>query len=127
MIYLTEDEIIEIHDFVLEESGGLPGIRDANGLSSLVKQPAQFVFGQELYPDIFHKAAQLAIFISQGHVFNDGNKRTSLAVIQIFLEKNGYSLMINKEAAEEFALGVANKAYNRTKAAVWIEGHATLT
>ena len=34
MIYLTTAEIIQLHDWVIQQSGGSPGVRDINLIDS---------------------------------------------------------------------------------------------
>lgn len=92
VIYLTRDEIIVIHDRIIARTGGLEGVRLDGELILLETLPAQTAFGQELYPDIHSKAAVYIRKINSGHVFNDGNKRTSFAIAAEFMERNGFIL-----------------------------------
>jgi death-on-curing protein len=39
MRYLALDEVLELHRLLLEQSGGAPGVRDANVLDSALAQP----------------------------------------------------------------------------------------
>ncbi|MGX7420046.1 type II toxin-antitoxin system death-on-curing family toxin [Carnobacterium gallinarum] len=55
----------------------------------------QQIFGVELYPTIFDKAAYLWYTFSNYHCFYNGNKRTALVTTYIFLRVNGYCLNIN--------------------------------
>jgi len=43
--YLTVEEVISIHDMMIERYGGLQGIRDKNLLLSAVEIPKTAVFG----------------------------------------------------------------------------------
>ena len=65
------------------------------------------IFDTEIYPSILEKAAILPWKINQGHVFYDGNKRTSTFMLQIFLRSNGFDLDISDEEFVELALNVA--------------------
>jgi death-on-curing protein len=53
------------------------------------------IFEQDLYPEIIQKAGILAWRINAGHVFYDGNKRTSVEVCRLFLEINGFELKLD--------------------------------
>lgn len=55
--YLTVEQVIEIHDALLEDHGGLAGIRDKNALESAVNTPRSTMFGEELYKTLYDKAA----------------------------------------------------------------------
>jgi len=83
--YLTVADVIELHDREVE-----PGIRDYDLIDSAVAQPAQDVFGQELYPTVHLKAAVLLRGIVANHGFVDGNKRTGLKAMAKFYLYNGY-------------------------------------
>ena len=44
--------------------------------------------GQEAYPTLEEKAANLLYFVTKNHSFSDGNKRIAAAIFQYFLDKN---------------------------------------
>lgn len=69
------------------------GIKDADGLHSLVNQVKQGGFGVDyFYPSILRMAAYYWYTIATKQMFNNGNKRTAFVVALAFLENNGYSL-----------------------------------
>ena len=126
MEYLSREEIIIIHDTIIKETGGLEGVLDGHALLMLEAQPAQSVFGRELYPDIFKKAAFYARAISGGHIFTDGNKRTSIAVVNKFLRKNNYIFEPPRETKdlESFSISVAQNFLSLEEIASWIKKHS---
>jgi prophage maintenance system killer protein len=44
--------------------------------------------GQDVYPSVQEKAANLLYFIIKNHSFNDGNKRIAAAIFVVYLQKN---------------------------------------
>lgn len=126
MEYLDKEDIIAIHDEVLEKSGGLKGVLNEHALLMLEVQPKQGVFGQELYPDIYLKSAFYLRAINKGHIFTDGNKRTSMVVVQSFLEENNYSFELEDKELEDFALYVANSNLTLEEIALWIKDHSKI-
>lgn len=58
--------------------------------------------GEDLYPSIEEKAANLLYFITKNHSFSDGNKRIAAFLFIYFLEKNGilYDRSGNKRIAD---------------------------
>jgi prophage maintenance system killer protein len=58
--------------------------------------------GEDLYPSIEEKAANLLYFITKNHSFSDGNKRIAAFLFIYFLEKNGilYDSFGNKRIAD---------------------------
>jgi len=85
MRYLSIREILELHEIIIETSGGALGIRDIRALESSISQP-RLTFNQaDLYPDVISKAAALCFFIVMNHPFIDGNKRIGHAAMETFL------------------------------------------
>lgn len=109
MKYLSCDQVIEIHDVLIDEFGGLPGFRDRGLLESALAAPMMAVFGKELYETVFDKAAAYLHGISRNHPFNDGNKRTASAVTLMFLRINGKSPKYDTDKFIEFVLKVAHE------------------
>ena len=88
MEYLKKDHIFLIHSMVVDETGGMHGVRDYNAILSVEKLPKQKMFGKELYHTVFLKAAVYARTIIMNHPFIDGNKRTGMTTAFVFLERN---------------------------------------
>eukprot|EP01116_Phalansterium_solitarium_P007816 TRINITY_DN2076_c0_g1_i1.p1 TRINITY_DN2076_c0_g1~~TRINITY_DN2076_c0_g1_i1.p1 ORF type:complete len:266 (-),score=70.16 TRINITY_DN2076_c0_g1_i1:48-845(-) len=89
---LSEREVLEFHDALLLEFGGLPGILSRPALESALAQPFAGAFGTDFFQGPFQKAAAYAYFIGNNHPFSDCNKRTSLYVALEFLFRCGYLL-----------------------------------
>jgi death-on-curing protein len=87
MRYLTLAEIVNIHQWITDATGGASGIRDLAALESAIAQPKATFDMNDLYPTLVEKAAALCFSIVQGHPFLDGNKRAAHAAIAVFLEK----------------------------------------
>lgn len=96
-----------MHDAFLQEFGGLPGIRDINLLMSAVETPKGQMFGQDLYPTIYDKAAAYLYHIVCNHPFNDGNKRTGFGAALLFLKANSIPIKFNKKKYENLVVEVA--------------------
>lgn len=66
------------------------------------------LFGETLYPSLYHQAAAYMFYIIKDHVFLDGNKRTGLLCAVTFLEWNGIAFSpFDEDAVFEFVIGVA--------------------
>ncbi|MBI3189611.1 MAG: Fic family protein, partial [Ignavibacteriales bacterium] len=78
------EDVINLHDSIVEEFGGLSGVRDEGLLSASLKRPFTGLSdGTEFFPTIESKAAVLLQSLIQFHGFIDGNKRTGVAITQI--------------------------------------------
>lgn len=65
------------------------------GLSSLLGNLDQSVFGEPAYPSIEAKAAHLLYFVIKNHPFSDGNKRSAAFLFVDFLNRNGRLLNLD--------------------------------
>lgn len=70
------------------EASDLFGIERDNGLSAILGNLNQSVFGEPAYPTIECKAAHLLYFIIKNHPLSDGNKRTGALLFVDFLNRN---------------------------------------
>ena len=98
--FLTQEEILFIHQQEIQISGGDPTIRDREGVEACVDAPKASFGGDFLY-DIFGMAASYIASLAIRHPFLDGNKRTALASALTFLYINGYTISESHE--EELA------------------------
>lgn len=123
MIYLDFDQIIEIHDRILDSSGGLNGLRDKGGLEAAIIQPQMKVFGEELYHGVIEKAAILGFTLISNHPFLDGNKRIGHAAMEIFLLLNGYEIRGEVDDQEEIIIAVASGKIDKEVFTNWLSNH----
>lgn len=108
MIKLTKNQVIRLHEKLIEKTGGSTGILNMNALSSSLVTPFQTFDGVELYPSLEEKAAKLAYFLISNHCFVDGNKRIGLYVMLVFLELNNYELDFTQQELIDLGLGIAS-------------------
>jgi death-on-curing protein len=121
MKYLTREQILLIHSILIDETGGSHGVRDYHAIFSLEDLPRQSVFGKELYPTIFEKAAVLARNIIVNHPFIDGNKRTGITTASVFLESNGYILGVKDGKIKAFALRIVLERLSVKDISKWFQ------
>jgi len=65
------------------------GRERGGGLESVVASIYQGFAGQELYPTVQQKAANLLYLVVKDHPLSDGNKRSAAALFVTFLSRNG--------------------------------------
>jgi death on curing protein len=123
MRYLTIAEILETYRRVMDQTGGLVGIRDLGALESAVAQPYMTFSGDELYPSLAEKAAALGFSLIQNHPFADGNKRTGHAALESFLALNGHEINATLDEQVEIILSLASGKLSRQEFTSWIAGH----
>src|ERR1051326_7121024 len=87
-IFLTLEEVLELHQTQIATYGGTLGIRDMGLLDSAVNAPAATFGGEFLHSDFASMAAALLFSIVMNHPFLDGNKRTGSLAAYVFLQIN---------------------------------------
>ena len=95
--YLTLNEVIVIHEYLIDELGGSSGIRDLAALESALARPQT-----SHYKNIIEESAALMESLAMHHPFIDGNKRVSFFVTDVFLRLNGYFIDCDSQSAYKF-------------------------
>ena len=121
MNYLSPAQLLFIHDRLIAETGGLPGVRDLGLLASAAARPQATFDGQDLYPTLYLKAAALMDLLINNHPFVDGNKRVGITAAALFLQLNGRSLSTSNADLEVFTLQVAQGFSSTKEIATWLE------
>ena len=123
-IYLTAEQVLFIHYRLVSETGGEHGVRDIGLLESAIARPKATFDGQELYTNIFDKAAALMESHVNKHPFMDGNKRTGIACTVLFLRRNGIPFSAKNSDLERFTLRVASSKIKPPEIAKWLKNHS---
>ena len=102
--FISLEEIINIHNDQISIFGGVSGLRQNNLLESAIESVKTTFYKKYLYKNIVEMGAAYAFHIIKNHPFVDGNKRTGMIAMLLFLKHNGYrSLFTNKEL---YSLGI---------------------
>ena len=128
--YLSREELLSLNEQAVVELGGNAGVQSPRAFEVVLDQPKQVVFGQEVYPTIWVKAAYMMQQIIKTPVFVDGSKRTAGLVVLRFLPENGYQPMGEdyNEVARNFILEMVqsdNSEETMKLIANWLSNHFT--
>lgn len=95
--WLKYDECMQlIKNMEFSTSSEIFGLEKEPGkLDSILSAIYQTAFGQEVYPTLEEKAANLLYFVVKDHPFNDGCKRIAAALFLYFLDRN--NALFNKD------------------------------
>jgi death-on-curing protein len=107
-VFLTLDEVLEIHERQIEMYGGSYGLRDAAGLESAVATPQATFDSQLLHATIPSIAAAYLFHLCQNHPFIDGNKRVGANAAVTFLLMNDREPLFDDDQMVEVVLAVAS-------------------
>lgn len=110
-LYFDAQHAIDVHDWIIEHTGGLPGMKDRDPLESVLGH----IQNDDYYPTFDAKLAHLVFGINKFHAFNDGNKRSSLTLGAYFLILNGYDYCLPQFVIqmENIVVAVAEGAINK--------------
>ena len=116
--WVSISTVLAIYDEQLAEHGGLIGIRDLNGVEAAIARPLQLAtYGR---PDIFDLAAAYACGFAQRQYFNDGNKRVSAIVTELFLDLNGQTLVADDAEIVQIWKALASNKMTEKELAAWL-------
>lgn len=110
--------VLDFHTEQLALFGGPDGIRDLGLLESALTRPQnKFAYGET---NLAALAAAYGFGIARNHPFIDGNKRTALASLIVFLNLNKFDLDAPQEAATAIILALAAGEIGEDVLARWI-------
>ena len=91
ILYFDAAHAIQVHDWIIDESGGLSGTKNIGQLESVLEHIQNDLY----YPSFEEKLNHLVFAINKFHAFNDGNKRSSIVLGAYFLELNGFDYCVS--------------------------------
>lgn len=101
---LTYKECRDLIDSMKFNSSVFGVEKEKGKLEGILAAIHQNVFGEELYPSIEEKAANLLYFIIKDHPFADGCKRIGASLFLEFLNKNKHLIIDGKQIISNSAL-----------------------
>lgn len=123
MILLTLNEIVEIHQKLIERTGGSSELRDRGLLESAIYGVEASFADVEQYSTVQEKAARLAYALISNHAFVDGNKRVGVSVMLITLRLNEIVLHYSSEELVSLGLDTASGKLKYEEILWWIANH----
>lgn len=120
IVFLTLDEVLEIHNDQISRYGGSLGIRDMGLLQSALAMPSMGMGDHYFHRDLFEMAAAYLFHIIQNHPFVDGNKRVGAAASLVFLVLNGLEVEADEDELERVARKVAQGNLDKPQAAQFL-------
>ncbi len=97
--FLSVDEVLAIHERLIDRFGGPAGVRDIGLLESALFRPQT-----GYYERLDQMAAALFESLLINHPFVDGNKRVAFFATDVFLRLNGWKLEVESKAAHAFLM-----------------------
>lgn len=117
-------DVFEIHQVLIQEFGGLQGVRDEGLLKSAIERPFGGFGETEFYPTPEEKAGAILESIVKNHPFTDGNKRTGYVLMRLTLMQFGKDIIAIQDEKYSFVIEVASGQIDFQKIVAWIEKRA---
>lgn len=126
-IWLSKKAIRAIHEALIARTGGSYALNSGMLDSNLYK--AKNIYDPADNSSIFELAAAYGYSFLKNHCFADGNKRVALALVAVFLQRNGYRLDASEAEAVRFFRELASAVETQQEVIYrltsWIENHVT--
>jgi len=126
MIKLNTIQVLYLHDIMCKATGGSSELRDIGVLELALYHAYASFEGKDFYSTIEEKAARKAYGIIRDHPFLDGNKRTGLFVMLVFLELKGIKLYFSQPELVELGVGIAEGETDSEHITKWIIEHESI-
>jgi len=124
--FLTLEDVLALHDALIQRYGGSPGLRDTGLLEAALAMP-QAGFGSQYFHDFPHEMAAAYLFhLVRNHAFIDGNKRVALACAILFFKINRVSYWITEEEAVELTVETASGNMDKGAVTAFFRKHLKL-
>ena len=123
VVFLMLDELLALHADQIEQYGGHLGVRDVSLLESALGAPAAAFGGGYLHEGLHEMAAAYLFHLVKNHPFVDGNKRTGLMAMLVFLGLNGLRLEAEERELTDLVVRVASGDAGKAEIAVFVKGH----
>lgn len=124
LIFLTLNQVLQLHTRQIEKFGGSEGIRDIELIESALAQPQQGFGGEYFHKTLAEMAGAYLFHLVKNHGFIDGNKRIGTVAALTFLEMNGTDTdSIDENAMEAITLAVADSTADKQAASEFFAAH----
>jgi death on curing protein len=115
---LTADDVEVLHDDVLNPGELMGRARDKSLEGAIARVENRLAYGMIF--DVFDLAAAYAAAVSQGHCFNDGNKRTAYRTMDAILTMNGVVMDLDHVAIGDLIIRLAQGKIDDGHLADWL-------
>lgn len=115
--YLAVEDIMAIHYELVEEFSTSdnpifpPGPRDMNLVHSAVTRPKTSLGTTEKYNSIYSKASAIFHSLAKNHAFHNGNKRTALVSLLVYLDRHKIRFEASDDELFDFVIAVADDKF----------------
>lgn len=121
MRFLKIEHVLEIHDELAKEQDGVldpispAGVKNEHLLESALLHPCTMYGGTYKYPTLESAAAALMFSMTSNHPFHNGNKRTALMSMIIFLNNHKIRILSDDSNLYKMARRITMHAFSKER------------
>jgi death on curing protein len=123
MRHLTLAEVLDLHERLIAETGGKPGIRELDRLVAAAGEPRRVLAGSEVHTTADEKAAALGFSLLRDRPFLSANRRLAHAAMETFLHLNGLELRASPAETETILASVWDGLSSKEGLMAWLRAH----
>ena len=117
--YLSINEVIVLHEYLIIEFGGSKGLANKKSLEAALMRPQS-----GYYESLFEEATALMESHAMNHPFIDGNKRVAFFATDVFLRFNDHFIDCDSKLAYEFFIKLFDShSFNFENLLPWFKKH----
>jgi death-on-curing protein len=114
IMILTSEKILDIHELIISNFGGIDGVLCQGTIDYLVDQI-------NAESDLFRKAALALHIVANCHPFLDGNKRSAFQIAELILSSEGYAISAEEERIIKMLLRIASYQCQVDEVKLWLQ------
>jgi len=115
------NDVLNIHDILIDKFGGTKGVRDQGALESALNRPYA-TFGElDLYPSQIEKAAAIFESVLINHPFLDGNKRTAYVLMKLILLEDGLDISADQDEKYQMVISASKGDIRFAEIVKWLQ------
>jgi death on curing protein len=119
ILFISIEEVVVIHEKMIEIGGGSSGIRDIELLHSAIERPKASFGGKYLYSSVLGMGSAMLQSLVKNHPFVDGNKRTAFFATLRFFDKNDLHFVFQSKEIVSFMVKVDTQSLSVNEIADW--------
>jgi death-on-curing protein len=121
--YPDYSDAVALHVDLMQQMGeGYYGVMSPALLASALERPRMAAQYEEA--DLIRQAAHLVWGLLKNHPFNQGNKRTAVALAFSFLERHGLAVVAERDDTVELGYRIEDGGWDVDRVEAWLRQHA---
>jgi death-on-curing protein len=124
---INPQDAIRIQKILIDEFGGLKGVRDKELLESAISRPFQTFNKKDIYFTPIDKAAALIESILINRPFISGNERIGYVLMRLLLMDYGFDIKTTEDKKYSLILAIVNGSLKFDQIVEWLKDKTSMS